>query len=62
MFEMDMNQMNLEEVKALVKVTEEFVALATELLEKGNIVQEEYENMTQLKIKFLNDVKARYLE
>lgn len=62
MFAMDTNQMDLEEVKALVKVTEEFVTFATELLEKGDILQEEYDSMTQLKKQFLNDVKVRYLE
>jgi len=62
MFEMNTNQMDLKEINALVKVTEEFVDYATKLLEKGDILQEEYESMTRLKKEFLKDVKARYLE
>lgn len=60
MFKMNTNQMDLDEVKALVEVTEEFVAFAAELLEQGDILQEEYDSMTKLKKQFLNDVKMRY--
>lgn len=58
---MDVGKMDLVEVKALIDVTEQFVTFAAELLEKGDISQEEYDSMTLLKKEFLNDVKMRYL-
>ena len=61
MLKMGVGKMDLVEVKALIDVTEQFVTFATELFEKGDISQEEYDGMTHLKKEFLNDVKARYL-
>lgn len=61
MLKMDVGKIDLVEVKALIDITEQFVTFAAELLEKGDISQEEYENMTVLKKEFLNDVKMRYL-
>lgn len=49
------------EVEALVAVTEQFVGLAETLLGKGEISQEEYDSMTILKKKFLEDIKIKYL-
>ena len=61
MLKMEKAKMDLADVKALIDVTEQFVTFAAELLEKGDISQEEYDSMTYLKKDFLNDVKARYL-
>lgn len=51
---------DLAEVEALVAVTEQFVALAESLLNKGDISREEYDSMTLLKKSFLEDVKTKY--
>lgn len=61
MFEINAEQVDLVEVKALIDVTEQFVTFATELWEKGDISKEEYDSMTILKREFLSDIKARYL-
>jgi len=56
----DVDGIDLTEVEALVAVTEQFVGLADTLLGKGDISQEEYDSMTLLKKRFLEDVKAKY--
>ncbi len=56
----DIEGIDLAEVTALVNVTEQFVELAESLLHKGDISQEEYDSMTLLKKKFLQDVKTKY--
>lgn len=61
MIEMDVGKMDLAEVKALMEITEQFVAFAERLLEKEDISQEEYHEMTYLKKEFLQDVQTRYL-
>ncbi len=61
MFKTDIDQMDLTQVKELVKVTEQFLTYAEALLAKGDISQEEYNSMTLLKRDFLDDVKTRYL-
>ncbi|HHX61215.1 MAG TPA: hypothetical protein GX707_10960 [Epulopiscium sp.] len=60
MLKFDVDGIDLTEVEALVAVTEQFVGLADTLLGKGDISQEEYDSMTLLKKRFLEDVKAKY--
>ncbi len=61
MLKIDVDGIDLAEVEALVVVTEQFVVLADNLLGKGDISQEEYNSMTLLKKKFLEDIKRKYL-
>lgn len=61
MLKIDVDGIDLAEVEALVVVTEQFVVLADTLLGKGDISQEEYNSMTLLKKKFLEDIKRKYL-
>lgn len=60
MLKIDVDGIDLAEVEALVAVTEQFVGLAETLLGKGDISTEEYNSMTLLKKKFLEDVKTKY--
>lgn len=49
------------EVLKLIEVTRKFVEFAEKLLETGKITQEEYQNMTQNKLRFLNDMERKKL-
>lgn len=60
MLKIEVDGINRAEVESLVTVTEQFVVLAETLLGKGDISQEEYESMTLLKKRFLEDVKTKY--
>ena len=61
MLKVNAGEVDLMEVRTLVDVTEQFVIFAADLLERGDISQEEYDSMTLLKKEFLKDVKTRYL-
>lgn len=61
MLKVNAGEIDLIEVRTLVDVTEQFVIFAADLLERGDISQEEYDSMTLLKKEFLKDVKTRYL-
>ncbi len=54
-------KVDIAEVEALVAVTEQFVVLAETLRNQGDISQLEYDSMTLLKKRFLEDVKSKYL-
>ena len=60
MLKIDINEIDIAEVEALVTVTEQFVVLAETLLGTGDISQEEYDSMTLLKKRFLVDIKNKY--
>ena len=61
MLNVNIERIDIAEVEALVAVTEQFVVLAETLRDQGDISQLEYDSMTSLKKRFLEDVKSRYL-
>lgn len=60
MLKIDIGGIDQGEIEALIDVTEQFIDLAESLLHKGDISQVEYDSMTVLKKKFLNDAKTKY--
>lgn len=54
-----MKKENNSEVMKLIEVTRKFVDFAETLLKIGKITQEQYQNMTKNKHRFLNDMERK---
>lgn|GEM_PF-665465 len=54
-----MKNENSSEIVKLIEVTKRFIDFAGNLLESGRITKEQYKNMTQNKLRFINDMERK---